>query len=135
MCGVQHFTGDSVQALACIKYASTLLVSLLDFSLRPSPRGQVGAGSKNSERSAKQKQLTLVIGCIDVMAYAAFCIGFAYCDGAVATLVLAAGSQIFTAILSKYIMKKSLTRGQLLGVCCTSADPNWPCNQCNAAVM
>ena len=110
-----------MQALACIKYVSTLLVSLLDSSLRSSPGRQGRAGSKTSPRSAKQKQLMLVIGCIDVMAYAAFCIGFAYCDGAVATLVLAAGGQIFTAILSKYIMKKSLTQGQLLGVCCTSA--------------
>ena len=110
-----------MQALACIKYASTLLVSLLDSSMRPSPQGQDGAASKTSPHSAKQKQLMLVIGCIDVMAYAAFCIGFAYCDGAVATLVLAAGGQIFTALMSKYILKKSLTRGQLLGVCCTSA--------------
>ncbi|KAL3159647.1 hypothetical protein ABBQ38_010057 [Trebouxia sp. C0009 RCD-2024] len=112
----KHFTGDSVQALACIKYVSTLLVSLLDSSLRSSSGGQGRAGSRAPPRSAKQKQLMLVIGCIDVMAYAAFCIGFAYCDGAVATLVLAAGGQIFTAILSKYIMKKSLTQGQLLGV-------------------
>ena len=56
------------------------------------------------------------------MAYAAFCIGFAYCDGAVATLVLAAGGQIFTALMSKYILKKSLTRGQLFGVCCTVVE-------------
>ena len=119
---MQHFTSDSVQALACIKYASTLLVSLLDSSMRPSPLRQVGAGSRTSPHSAKQKQLMLVIGCIDVMAYAAFCIGFAHCDGAVATLVLAAGGQIFTALMSKYILKKSLTRGQLLGVCCTSAE-------------
>lgn len=119
---MQHFTSDSVQALACIKYASTLLVSLLDSSLRPSPQGQARKGSKSLPHSAKQKQLMLVIGCIDVMAYAAFCIGFAYCDGAVATLVLAAGGQIFTALMSKYILKKSLTRGQLLGVCCTFAD-------------
>ena len=64
----------------------------------------------------------LVIGCIDVMAYAAFCIGFAYCDGAIATLLLAAGGQLFTALMSKYILKKSLSRGQLLGVCCTAAE-------------
>ena len=120
---MQHFTSDSVQALACIKYASTLLVSILDSSVRRSPQRPVGIGSTTSARSAKQKQLMLVIGCIDAMAYAAFCIGFAYCDGAVATLVLAAGGQIFTALMSKYILKKSLTRGQLLGVCCISAEP------------
>lgn len=90
--------------------------------MRPSPQGQVGAGSRTSPRSAKQKQLMLVIGCIDVMAYAAFCIGFAYCDGAIATLLLAAGGQLFTALMSKYILKKSLSRGQLLGVCCTAAE-------------
>ena len=117
---MQHFTSDSVQALACIKYLSTLLVSLADSALRPTSQGHVAAAKKSS-RSAKQKQLILVIGCVDVMAYAAFCTGFAFCDGAVATLVLAAGSQIFTAIMSKYILKKSLTTGQLFGVFLTHA--------------
>ncbi len=65
---------------------------------------------------ARQRQLILVIGCIDVLAYAAFCTGFAYCDGAVATLVLAAGGQLFTAIMSKYILKKQLSSGQVVGV-------------------
>ena len=125
---MQHFTSDSVQALACIKYVSTLLVSVSDSSMRPSPQGHFGAGSTTSPRSAKQKQLMLVIGCIDVMAYAAFCFGFAYCDGAVATLVLAAGGQIFTALMSKYILKKSLTRGQIFGVCCTSAEAGHAAN-------
>ena len=117
---LQHFTSDSVQALACIKYLSTLLVSLTDSALRPSSQGQSVSQPRQVARSPKQKQLILVIGCVDVMAYAAFCTGFAFCDGAIATLVLAAGGQIFTAIMSKYILKKQLTRGQVLGVCCSN---------------
>ena len=67
-----------------------------------------------------QKQLILVMGCIDVLAYAAFCTGFAYCGGAVATLALAGGGQIFTALMSKYILKKQLSQGQVIGVRCLS---------------
>ena len=114
----QHFTSDSVQALACVKFLSTLAVSLADSALRPSPKNGADLPSR-TERPSKlplQRQLMLVIGCIDVLAYAAFCTGFAYCDGAVATLVLAAGGQIFTAIMSKYILNKQLTNGQLAGV-------------------
>ena len=115
---LQHFTEDSVQALACVKYISTLAVSFADSTFRSRPHADAKAsGPANTPaKQALQRQLILVIGCIDVLAYAAFCTGFAYCDGAVATLLLAGGGQIFTAILSKYVLKKPLSRGQVLGV-------------------
>ena len=120
---LQHFTSDSVQALACVKYLSTLAVSVADFVLAASPQtgADIPAKACRSARHPRQRQLILVIGCIDVTAYAAFCTGFAYCDGALATLVLAAGGQIFTAIMSKYILKKPLSKGQVVGVSFWSA--------------
>ena len=115
---LQHFTEDSVQALACVKYISTLAVSFADSTFRSRPHADPKApGPANTPaKQALQRQLILVIGCIDVLAYAAFCTGFAYCDGAIATLLLAGGGQIFTAILSKYVLKKPLSQGQVLGV-------------------
>ncbi|DBA72698.1 TPA: hypothetical protein ACH3X2_010233 [Trebouxia sp. C0005] len=114
----KQFISDSVQALACAKYASTLAVSLSSAALAASPEKliTIPADTQKRKRRSMQRQLILVIGCIDVLAYAAFCTGFAYCDGAVATLVLAGGGQLFTAIMSKYILKKQLSQSQVLGV-------------------
>lgn len=120
---LQHFTSDSVQALACVKYLSTLAVSLADSMFRASPQKPSDHGkAEHTSRHTMQKQLILVMGCIDVLAYAAFCTGFAYCGGAVATLALAGGGQIFTALLSKYILKKQLSQGQVIGVRCLTCQ-------------
>jgi drug/metabolite transporter (DMT)-like permease len=115
---LQQFISDSVQALACVKYASTLAVSLSSaaFAASPEKLTTIPANTQTRTRRSMQRQLILVIGCIDVLAYAAFCTGFAYCDGAVATLVLAGGGQLFTAIMSKYILKKQPSQSQVLGV-------------------
>ena len=118
---MQHFTKDSVQALAWVKYASTLFVSLADSAIRPQhSKGPAQTPSSNvstkSAQQSKKRKLMLLIGCIDVIAYAAFCTGFAYCGAAISTLMLAAGGQIFTAVLSRFVLKKHLTKQQITSV-------------------
>lgn len=122
MC-LQHFTKDSVQALAWVKYASTLIVSLAGSAMQTQQAARPGSRLQNNASSpqqplqkVKQKRLMLLVGCIDVIAYATFCTGFAYCGAAISTLLLAAGGQICTAILSRVVLKKHLTKQQVTSV-------------------
>ena len=110
-----------MQALAWVKYASTLIVSLADSAIRPQqakghPLQQSSDAANNSAQESKKRKLMLLVGCIDVVAYATFCTGFAYCGAAIATLLLAAGGQIFTAVLSRFALKKHLTKQQITSV-------------------
>lgn len=57
-----------------------------------------------------------IIGLTDVFAYAANCLGVAFCGATMAALVLAATQQVFTAVLSYLLLGRSLTFRQMSGV-------------------
>ena len=71
---------------------------------------------KTDAPTPRQSKLMLCIGLIDSIAYVLFCLGFDKCGAALASVVLAAASQVFTAISSHYILRKHLTQWQMISL-------------------
>lgn len=57
-----------------------------------------------------------IIGLMDVCAYAANCLGVAFCGAAVAALILAATQQVFTAAMSYLLLGRRLSPRQMSAV-------------------
>jgi len=66
--------------------------------------------------SNRQRLLMVLIGVLDSLAYIVFCIGFSYCGAATSSIVLSAASQSFTAMSSRLILKKRLSRQKFIAV-------------------
>ncbi|KAK9830890.1 hypothetical protein WJX81_001962 [Elliptochloris bilobata] len=66
--------------------------------------------------SRRGRALLLASGCLDVFAYCSQCLGFALCGVALAAAVLPAASQTMTAVLSRVLLGRRLSRQQLLAV-------------------
>lgn len=58
------------------------------------------------------------IGLLDASAYCLYCLGFYACGATLANLLLAAVGQVLTAALTRFVLKRRLTPGQLAGVGC-----------------
>ena len=56
--------------------------------------------------------LMSLLGALDVVGYATYCLGLEFCGAAVVTLINAAAQQLFTAILSRTLLGKRFTRLQ-----------------------
>ena len=61
-------------------------------------------------------RLLRYIGCLDVVSYALYCLGFALCGTGLAIGMFAATSQTATALLSRIILKRRLSWTQILAV-------------------
>ena len=57
-----------------------------------------------------------IIGLMDVCAYAANCLGVAFCGAAMAALILAATQQVFTAAMSYFLLGRRLSPRQMSAV-------------------
>lgn len=66
----------------------------------------------------RQRRLMTLIGVLDAAAYLCFCIGFTHTGTTLANLVLAAAGQLFTALATRFILRKHLSRGQLAAIAC-----------------
>lgn len=74
-----------------------------------------------------------IIGLMDVCAYAANCLGVAFCGAALAALILAATQQVFTAAMSYFLLGRQLSPRQMSavsvrgkqGTVLLMAEPSW----------
>jgi drug/metabolite transporter (DMT)-like permease len=81
-----------------------------------------GRGRSNERpASSRQRRLMLLIGLLDASAYTAFCLGFFACGAVVSSLVLSSASQVLTALSTRFLLGRRLTRGQAAGVACICA--------------
>lgn len=116
------------QFLAWVKYLFAVCLSWL---------GGKAAGSKSAAPTSKKTERgMLLLGFVDTFAYSMNCIGFAYCGSAWATVIFAAMAPTFTALMSKFVLRKHLQTQQIaavvLVVCglLTSAIPKlWSTNR------
>ena len=69
--------------------------------------------SKPAYKPTRRTQLLMsLLGVLDVIGYATFCLGLELCGAAVCTLINAAAQQLFTAMLSRTLLGKRFTRLQ-----------------------
>lgn len=100
-----------MQALAWIKYGAIYFAACL--AARGAP--------ENAQHSNEQYVLMAIIGLMDVFAYAANCLGVAFCGAALAALILAGTQQVFTAAMSYFLLGRRLSSRQVSGVGLCSA--------------
>jgi drug/metabolite transporter (DMT)-like permease len=67
-----------------------------------------------------QRRLMGLIGVLDAAAYISFCVGFSYCGTSLSNLVLAAAGQLFTALATRFVLKKHLSFGQIAAIGCVA---------------
>ena len=66
--------------------------------------------------TAQQRSWLTIIGILDVVAYSLFSLAYFSCGAALSTLLLAASAQVFTALSTRFLLKRRLNRGQWLGI-------------------
>ncbi len=103
---VQDIADGSVQVLAWVKYGAIYFAACL--AARTDP--------VKADHSREQYILMAIIGLTDVFAYAANCLGVAFCGATRAALILAATQQVFTAVLSYFLLGRRLSSQQVSGV-------------------
>jgi len=104
---VQDIADGSVQVLAWVKYSAIYFAACLAARTDPA----------KADHSREQYILMAIIGLTDVFAYAANCLGVAFCGATRAALILAATQQVFTAVLSYFLLGRRLSSQQVSGVC------------------
>jgi len=90
-----------------VKFASTTIFSGL---------WKLHRGVPSIHPTRRQQHLMLIIGILDASAYVCFTVGFTLCGAVLSSMLLAAGSQVFTALATRYILRKKLSTGQLVAV-------------------
>jgi drug/metabolite transporter (DMT)-like permease len=103
---VQDIADGSVQVLAWVKYGAIYFAACLAARTDPA----------KADHSREQYILMAIIGLTDVSAYAANCLGVAFCGATRAALILAATQQVFTAVLSYILLGRRLSSQQVSGV-------------------
>lgn len=103
---VQDIADGSVQVLAWVKYGAIYFAACLAARTDPA----------KADHSREQYILMAIIGLTDVFAYAANCLGVAFCGATRAALILAATQQVFTAVLSYILLGRRLSSQQVSGV-------------------
>ncbi|DBB02712.1 hypothetical protein WJX82_008967 [Trebouxia sp. C0006] len=102
----QDIADGSVQVLAWVKYGAIYFAACLAARTDPA----------KADHSREQYILMAIIGLTDVFAYAANCLGVAFCGATRAALILAATQQVFTAVLSYILLGRRLSSQQVSGV-------------------
>lgn len=95
-----------MQVLAWVKYGAIYFAACL----------AARTGPAKADHSREQYILMAIIGLTDVFAYAANCLGVAFCGATRAALILAATQQVFTAVLSYILLGRRLSSQQVSGV-------------------
>lgn len=104
----QDIADNSVQVLAWVKYGAIYFAACLAARTDPA----------KSNHTREQYILMAIIGLLDVFAYAANCLGVTLCGAAKAALILAGTQQVFTAVMSYFLLGRRLTPRHISGVSC-----------------
>jgi hypothetical protein len=107
----RQFLDKTTHVMPWIKASSSFIFALASKILLTN-----GKPKKKTQPTTRQKRVLLTIGIFDTAAYTAFTIGFFICGATLATLILAGLSQIFTALATQFIIKRTLNRGQMVAV-------------------
>jgi len=105
------FAKPEAHLMPCVKFSASLIFAA--FGKWKSHRAAVPA-------NPKQRRLMGLIGVLDAAAYVSFCAGFSYCGTSLSNLVLAAAGQLFTALATRFILKKHLSLGQVAAIGCVA---------------
>jgi drug/metabolite transporter (DMT)-like permease len=103
------FSKPEAHLMPCVKFLASLIFAA--FGKWRSPPVAVPANHR-------QRRLMGLIGILDAAAYVSFCVGFSYCGTSLSNLVLAAAGQLFTALATRFILKKHLSLGQIAAIGC-----------------
>lgn len=99
----QNLADSSVQVLALTKFSAMLAFTSTLQLLSSTPAYQ---------SSKRCTVLMSLLGVLDVVGYATYCLGLELCGAAVCTLINAAAQQLFTALLSRTLLGKRFTHLQ-----------------------
>ncbi|KAL4513430.1 hypothetical protein Ndes2526A_g07390 [Nannochloris sp. 'desiccata'] len=105
------FAKPEAHLMPCVKFLASLIFAA--FGKLNSPPVAVPA-------NPRQRRLMGLIGVLDAAAYVSFCVGFSYCGTSLSNLVLAAAGQLFTALATRFILKKHLSFGQVAAIGCVA---------------
>lgn len=104
---LQDFADSSVQVLALAKFSAMLAFT---------SGLQLLSGRPAYSSTQRTSMLMSVLGLLDVVGYATYCLGLELCGAALCTLINAAAQQLFTATLSRVLLGKRFTRLQQASV-------------------
>lgn len=98
-----RFSAPEAHIIPAIKFTATLL----------------GAALRRPHRSTAtpaQRRLMALIGLLDASAYTVYCLGFFACGATLANLLLSGVGQVLTATLTRCVLRRQLTGGQVAGI-------------------
>jgi drug/metabolite transporter (DMT)-like permease len=101
------FSHPNAHIVPTVKFAATLIGA----AVRRPP-------GRQSTATAAQRRLMALIGLLDASAYCLYCLGFYACGATLANLLLSGVGQVLTAALTRWALRRRLTRGQLVGIGC-----------------
>ena len=106
------FAKPEAHILPAVKFFASLIFAAL---------GKWKGPSVARPPTRRQQSLMALIGVLDASAYVCFCVGFALCGASLSSLVLAAAGQLFTALATRFVLKKRLSTPQVLAVSLVAA--------------
>lgn len=109
---LQELVDRSVQTVALVKFGIVVLCNSLPGLLQTGPKTNKGGATL----SWQTRRLLIGLGLLDCTAYFLHTLGFGLCGASLATLVVAATGQLFTAILSWVLLHKFPNFFQCLAV-------------------
>ncbi|EFN56011.1 hypothetical protein CHLNCDRAFT_52094 [Chlorella variabilis] len=99
------FSAPEAHIIPAVKFTATLVGAALR-----RPRGVRPAATPS------QRRLMAAIGLLDASAYTLYCLGFFACGATLANLLLSGVGQVLTAALTRWVLRRRLTGGQLAGI-------------------
>jgi drug/metabolite transporter (DMT)-like permease len=99
------FSAPEAHIIPAVKFTATLIGAALR---RP----------KRATATPQQRRLMAAIGLLDASAYTVFCLGFYACGATLANLLLSGVGQVLTATLTRLVLRRRLSGGQLAGIAC-----------------
>lgn len=103
------FSDPNAHLIPWIKFFATMIFAIL---------GRWRTGRASIPATSRQRRLMTLIGLLDASAYVAFCLGFMTCGAALSSLVLSSAGQIFTALATRFILRKKIAPGQVAAIAC-----------------
>ena len=101
------FAKPEAHILPTVKFIASVLFAAL---------GKWQSPAVAVQPTPRQRRLMTLMGTLDAVAYVCFCLGFTRCGATLTSLVLAGSSQVFTALASRFVLKKQLSMGQTAAI-------------------
>ena len=112
---MQELVDRSVQTVAFVKFGIVVVCNTLPSILPSQPKNT----NNKVPLDWRTRRLLLGLGMLDCTAYFLHTLGFGLCGASLATLVVAATGQMFTALLSWALLHKFPNFGQCIAVSLT----------------